>query len=323
MKILIAEDDGASRRLLEATLAGWGYDVEVTCDGFAAREALLAAGGPRLAILDWMMPGVDGVAVCREVRAAGLEAYRYVVLLTSQSGDDDLAIGLDAGADDFIAKPFRPPELRARLRSGRRILALHDELLAERNLFKRQAQRDQLTGLWNHGEILRILGLELVRAGREHRPLGVIIGDVDRFKAINDTFGHLAGDAVVRAIADTMTALLRPYDGIGRYGGDEFLIVLPACDAAQTLALAERLREGIASGPVVTSAGLAPVTMSLGVAACPDHGATPERLVTAADAALYRAKRHAANRVCLAELPTADHGAAAAPEPAGTEPDRT
>jgi two-component system, cell cycle response regulator len=187
------------------------------------------------------------------------------------------------------------------MRRPARSLALQDELVAERNLFQSKAERDPLTRLWNHAEIFRVLGRELIRGARENRPVGLIIGDVDRFKTINDTFGHLAGDTVVRAVAETMTALLRPYDGIGRYGGDEFLVVLPGCDAEQSALLAERLRAAIASRPVDTPDGLVPVAMSLGVTACQACGAvTPESLVRAADTALYRAKRNGANRVEVA-----------------------
>jgi diguanylate cyclase (GGDEF)-like protein len=313
MKMLIAEDDGPSRRLLEVTLTRWGYDVESVSNGADASAALLAPGGPRLAILDWMMPGLDGVSVCRNVREAGIVPYRYLILLTSQSGEDDLVAGLEAGADDYIAKPFKPAELKARLRAGRRILALQDELVTERNLFQSRAERDPLTRLWNHAEIFRILDRELARAAREGQTVAVIIGDLDRFKAINDTFGHLAGDTVVRAVAETMTSLLRPYDGVGRYGGDEFLVVLPGVDPEQAVVLAERLRSAIAAQPVDTSEGLVPVAMSLGVAACGCGAAnTAEALVRAADAALYRAKRTGANRVVSAAGPAGDQAGLAA-----------
>ena len=313
MDILIAEDDGASRQLLAATLTRWGYRVVSTSDGVAARDALLSGQGPRLAILDWMMPGMDGVSVCRQVREQRALPYCYLILLTSQTGQDDLVAGLEAGADDYIAKPFRPPELRARLRAGRRILALQDELIAERDLFQSRAARDPLTRLWNHAEIFRILGQELERAGREHGTVGAVIADLDRFGEVNNTFGHLAGDMVVRATAETMTALLRPYDGIGRCGGDEFLLVLPGCDLGKASALAERLRVGISANPVDTPDGLVSVTTSLGVAVCQERAAfTPDELVRAADEALYRAKRLGANRVEVASLRVPAHYAAIA-----------
>ena len=314
MDILIADDDGASRQLLEATLTRWGYRVVSASDGVAARDALLSAHAPRLAILDWMMPGLDGASVCRQVRELHTPPYRYLILLTGQTGQDDLVAGLEAGADDYIAKPFRPAELRARLRAGRRILALQDELIAERDLFQSRAARDPLTTLWNHAEIFRILGHELQRAGREHGRVGVVIADIDRFGEVNNTFGHLAGDMVVRATAETMTALLRPYDGVGRCGGDEFLVVLPGCDVGQASVLAERLRAGISANLVDTPDGQVSITTSLGVAVCQNCAAiTPEDLVRAADEALYRAKRLGANRVEVASNLVRAHDAAAAP----------
>ncbi|MFO7695499.1 MAG: diguanylate cyclase [Vicinamibacterales bacterium] len=316
MDILIADDDGASRQLLAATLTRWGYRVVSTSDGIAARDALLSGQAPRLAILDWMMPGMDGASVCRQVRDQRTTPYRYLILLTGQTGQDDLVAGLEAGADDYIAKPFRPPELRARLRAGHRILALQDELIAERDLYQSIAARDPLTKLWNHAEIFRILGHELQRARRDHGSVAAVIADLDRFGEVNNTFGHLAGDMVVRATAETMTALLRPYDGIGRCGGDEFLVILPGCDVGQASALAERLRAGISANPVDTPDGLVSITTSIGVAVCQDGAAiTPDGLVRAADAALYRAKRLGANRVEVASSPewTREAEAEAAP----------
>jgi diguanylate cyclase (GGDEF)-like protein len=301
VRLLIAEDDSASRRLLEGTLIRWGYEVVVTRDGGEALAALSASDAPRLAILDWMMPGLDGVDVCRSVRRAGDSPYQYLILLTTQAGEDDLVFGLDAGADDYIRKPFNPSELKARLRAGRRILALQDELIAERDLFQSKAARDPLTRLWNHEEILRVLAQELSRAGREPRSVGVIIADLDRFKHVNDTYGHMAGDAVIRAAARTMSSLVRPYDALGRFGGDEFLVVLPGCDTWNARALAERLRQGVSKEPIDTPEGLIPVAMSLGVAVCDGSGAAnTDAIVKVADAALYRAKELGSNRVEIA-----------------------
>jgi two-component system cell cycle response regulator len=207
MRILIAEDDPVSRRLLEAKLVNWGYEVVVTRDGNEAWQALQADDAPRLAILDWMMPGRDGVAVCREVRKGKGEPYTYLILLTAQAREEDLVTGMEAGADDYIAKPFKSSELKVRLRAGRRIIELQSELIAAREALRAQATHDPLTGLWNHEEILRILGLELVRAKREGRHVGVIMADLDHFKRVNDTYGHMGGDAVLRAAAKTMLSL--------------------------------------------------------------------------------------------------------------------
>ncbi|TWJ19187.1 GGDEF domain-containing response regulator [Geobacter argillaceus] len=188
MRILIAEDDPSFRRLLEERLTMWGYDVTVAEDGDAALQILESDAAPRLAILDWMMPGMSGVEVCRNVREKVNDSYTYILLLTSQQRDEDLVTGMEAGADDYITKPFKHNELRLRLRAGRRIIELQNELLAARDTFRTRASHDSLTGLWNHEEILNILAQELARAEREGKSVGVIMADIDFFKKINDTY---------------------------------------------------------------------------------------------------------------------------------------
>jgi two-component system, cell cycle response regulator len=301
MKILIAEDDPSFRRLLEEKLAKWGYDVVVAENGDAALRILLSEDPPRLAMLDWMMPGMEGVEVCREVREKMNESYTYIILLTSQQSDEDLVTGMEAGADDYITKPFKHNELRLRLRAGRRIIELQNELLAARDTFRTKASHDSLTGLWNHEEILHILTQEMSRAEREEKCVGVIMADIDYFKKINDTHGHLAGDAVLRATADKMHFLMRSYDYIGRYGGEEFLVILPECCLECAAAFAERLRLSVSSDSIDTPEGMIPVTISFGVAASSKYEKkAADSLVKAADEALYRAKENGRNRVEVA-----------------------
>ncbi len=299
MRIVIAEDDAVTRRLLEAKLGKWGYEVIATSDGLGALQALSANDAPQLAILDWMMPGMDGVDVCRALRREAEDSYTYVILLTAKIGEQDLVAGMEAGADDYISKPFNSSELKVRLRAGRRIIELQTELIAALDVQRVKASHDPLTGLWNHEEILQILGRELVRDSRDDLdPTGAIMVDLDHFKQVNDTFGHMAGDAVLRAAAQRMVALLRPYDAVGRYGGEEFLVVAPGCGREGGAALAERLRAGIAAAGVDTSEGVIPVQVSLGVAV---NDGTSEcdvsALVQRADQALYRAKENGRNRV--------------------------
>ena len=297
MKILIADDDPVSRRLLEAKLAKWGYDVIVTCDGNEAWQAMLAEDAPRLAVLDWMMPGMDGIEVCRKVREDGNDLYTYIILLTAQQEDADLVAGMDAGADDYITKPFKANELRVRLRAGRRIIDLQDELIAAREALREKATHDPLTGLWNHEEILRILGQELNRAEREGLSVSVVMADLDHFKRVNDTYGHMAGDSVLRTTAKRMLAVTRSYDAIGRYGGEEFLIVLPGCDHRCATAAAIRLINSIGQEAVDSPEGMIPVTVSLGIAgSTPTQRMEPDSIIQAADAALYRAKANGRNR---------------------------
>jgi diguanylate cyclase (GGDEF)-like protein len=301
MRILIAEDDPVSRRLLEAKLVKWGYDVLVTRDGNEAWEALRAEDAPRIAILDWMMPGIDGVGLCRKVRNEIWEPYTYIILLTALHREEDLVTGMDAGADDYITKPFKSNELRVRLRAGRRIIELQNELIEAREALREQATHDPLTGLWNHAEILRILKRQLSRSEREGGHVSVIMADLDHFKTVNDSHGHMAGDTVLRLASRRMLAQVRDYDYIGRYGGEEFLFVLPGCDRDSALELAERIRLSICGECMDIPDGMIPVTISLGVAT--NGGGTRNRaeiLVQEADNAMYLAKRNGRNRVEIA-----------------------
>jgi two-component system, cell cycle response regulator len=302
--ILIAEDDLVSRRILEAFLVRWGYCVTQVSSGDEAWRVLNEEGSPRLAILDWMMPGLNGVELCAKVRARTGVAYVYVLLLSSRSEKKDKLEGLQGGADDYLTKPFDAEELQARLFVGERILKLQDELLSGRDALHFQATHDTLTGLVNRGEILNQVTRELSRSERTSRSVGVIMCDIDHFKKVNDTYGHLTGDVVLRGVAQRLTAHLRPYDSVGRYGGEEFVILAPISDVTGTLHVAERIRADIEAMKFPTQAGELRVTMSFG-AAIREDGTSPhtEAILQAADAALYRAKASGRNRV---ELATAD-----------------
>ncbi len=303
MQVLIADDDGVSRRMLARTLESWHYEVVPACDGNEAWRLLEREGAPQLAILDWMMPGMTGPAVCRELRRHSREPYTYVLLLTARTEKQDLIEGMEAGADDYITKPFDAQELKVRLRAGRRILELQSQLLAAREALREQATRDPLTCLWNRYSILDILNREVSRANREGTGVGVIMADLDHFKRVNDTYGHLAGDAVLREAARRMQASVRSYDAVGRYGGEEFLIVLPGSGDSSATQFAERLREKICAEPVTVAEGSLLATLSVGVTAW-QRGVypTPEILLRAADEALYRAKACGRNRVEWAGL---------------------
>jgi two-component system cell cycle response regulator len=301
MRVLIAEDDSISRRMLEAFLVKWGYEVMVASGGEEAWGILQGNDSPRLAVLDWMMPGRDGIDICRSVRQRKGRAYIYIILLTARGQKEDIVEGLEAGADDYVTKPFDPYELRARLRAGRRIVELQEQLLQAREALRDQASRDPLTGLWNHGTILAILRKEVARASRTQGPFAVAMADVDRFKSINDTYGHLAGDAVLREASRRLRGAMRTYDSLGRYGGDEFLAVVPGCDPEGVARFAESFRARIDRKAVETPEGMIPVTLSLGVVALENlRDVKPETLVRVADAALYRAKIAGRNRVALA-----------------------
>jgi two-component system, cell cycle response regulator len=321
-RILIAEDDPVSRRVLEAFLSKRGFEVVTASNGTDALEVLEKEDAPRLALLDWMMPGMEGIQVCQRVRERTTQAYVYVILLTAKSQKEDLLRGLDSGADDYLTKPFDPQELHARLRVGRRILDLQDNLIATREELRFRASHDALTGVANRGSILETLRREHSRQMRTGSYFGLIMVDLDHFKRINDTYGHPCGDAVLQEAAKRMTASVRAYDAVGRYGGEEFLIVVPEADLPATLGLAERIRKTLESKPVAAQEGEINITASLGVGASIDaRRYSPEALLRLADEALYRAKARGRNCSELAALPETnelkDSGAEAVPAKLG------
>jgi two-component system cell cycle response regulator len=300
LKILIADDDSLSRRLLERTLLRAGYEVLPVANGRQAVENLGGPDTPRLALLDWMMPELDGPGVCREIRNRRDHSYVYMILLTSRESKEDVVAGLLSGADDYLVKPFIADELKARLRTGERILHLEDRLVEAREQMRFKATHDHLTSLWNRGVIMDLLGRELTRSQRENVCTAIVLGDLDHFKTVNDSYGHLVGDQVLREIARRLLLSVRSYDFVGRYGGEEFLIVLNNCRPESALARAEEIRKSICTRPVQTDAGPLEVTMSSGLVLSTDWGHRPaEELIHQADSALYAAKTEGRNRVRL------------------------
>jgi two-component system cell cycle response regulator len=298
VKILIADDEVLSRRLLEKTLERAGYEVSAVENGRLAVEQLSQADGPRLALLDWVMPELDGPGVCREVRKHQEQAYVYMVLLTSKESKEDIVTGLESGADDYLTKPFNAEELKARLRTGERILHLEGRLVEAREQMRFKATHDALTSIWNRGVIMDLLGRELSRSQRESGCTIVLLGDVDHFKSVNDTYGHPVGDEVLQEIARRLLLSIRSYDFVGRYGGEEFLIVLNNCKPQFAEARAEEIRKAVGSRPIQTVNGSLQITMSFGLLLSHDWGVRPvEELLHEADAALYAAK--AAGRNCI------------------------
>jgi two-component system, cell cycle response regulator len=300
MRILIADDSIVSRHLLDATLRKWGYEVVVACDGMEAWNFLQAEDAPKIAILDWVMPGLTGPEVCRRVRehAQDKESYTYIILLTSKGLREDLIEGMESGADDYLTKPFDQHELKVRLRAGTRIIDLQRELVAAREALREQATKDFLTRIWNRSSILDIFQRELSRGARENRSVGVVLADLDHFKTVNDTYGHFAGDAVLREFARRVQSVTRSYDAVGRYGGEEFLVILPGCDSTCTANQAERMRASLANEAMSIGDTPQQITCSFGATCwCPGMDPSSEDLIRIADNALYLAKGQGRDRV--------------------------
>jgi len=306
MKLLVADDSAVYRKMLGDLLVGWGYDVQFANDGIEALAKLQAEDRPRLAIIDGTMPGLSGPELCKAVRATS-PLYIYLVLLSANDQEADVAHGFELGADDYLCKPLKRFDLYSRLRVGMRIIEMQNALLASQQRLQFEATHDALTRLWNRAGIMELLRKDLSRASRLGDPLTVCLSDLDFFKKINDTYGHLAGDQVLRVAGERMANSLRPYDSVGRYGGEEFLVVLPGCTAQATLQIGERLRKALSEQPIFSAGNIIQATMSLGVCEW-QSGMELNDLLHYADLALYRAKELGRNRVELFEYqPSLSH----------------
>ncbi len=291
MRVLVADDDPLTLHMVVYRMRQWGHEVVTCTDGEAAWKILQTEELPQVAILDWMMPGLDGPQICQNIRAQSNDPYVYVILLTGRDDTQDLIAGLEAGADDYLCKPFHLGELEARLRSGKRIVDLQTELIAARETLRIQAMQDPLTKSLNHGAIMDYLHRELARALRDGLPLSLIMADLDNFKKVNDQFGHLAGDYVLVESTQRMHECLRPYDAIGRYGGEEFLIVLPGSDSSTAIKQAERIQAALSEEPILISDSAITMTASQGVTTWEAPFSDDVRaLINAADNALYLVK---------------------------------
>ena len=300
--VLLADDDKVSAHRLAHTLRSWSYPVQVVYDGSEALRVLSHPDGPRLAILDWEMPGLDGLDVLAQLRNLPAERYVYVLMLTGRDTEDALSSCLEAGADDFLKKQSGGGmlrELQARLRVGDRFLELQDRLAEANEELRRQAYQDPLTHLPNRRTVLERLQQDISRCTREGQPLGVLMLDLDRFKQVNDTYGHGAGDAVLIEAAARMRRSLRSYDMIGRFGGEEFLAVLPNTDALGTQAAGERICAAMRDQPLLFGDQIIPFTCSIGAAQLKPEMENERDLINAADRALYRSKHSGRDRVTV------------------------
>ncbi len=303
MKILIAEDDKTTRALLVRWVQQWGYEPVLAQDGEEAMRILSADLSIQLCVMDWIMPGMSGPEVCRRLRAEREEPYVYIILLTGKTETSDIVEGLKSGADGYVHKPCHPLELEVRLRVGKRLVELNSKLIETREKLRFEATHDGLTQLLNRVAIVEELKKRVSQTRQGDRPFSVVMVDIDHFKQINDTYGHYAGDAVLCEVARRFRAQLRSCDIAGRYGGEEFMLVLDDCSLEYAKVLADEIRQSFELECAHLGPLNIPFTASFGVASTSQmQRADLELLSRAADAALYRAKRSGRNRVSLAAV---------------------
>ncbi len=302
MRVLVAEDSQVWRRMLQKTLHKWGYDLLLVDDGIEALKALSAPDAPEMALMDWVMPGMDGIEVCRRVRETKSDSALYIIILTAKESTQDTVAALDAGADDYLTKPFHPEELHARLRVGERVVRLQNALQRAYERALDEALTDPLTGLRTRRGFKEVLAEQIERAAGNGRPVSVLMADIDYFKRINDTYGHQTGDEILGGLADIFCQNLREgIDTVSRHGGEEFAFILPNTCSTNALEIAERIRLDVEEQIFPTETGPLRATISVGVATFDPldtrYEPTPEKLLAEADENLYRAKADGRNRV--------------------------
>ncbi|MFP4624170.1 MAG: diguanylate cyclase [Gemmatimonadota bacterium] len=306
--ILVVDDNRDNLEIISTRLEFRGYDVMTAERGDQAIE-MARDRCPDLILLDIMMPDLDGYEVARRLRTEGELAYIPIIFVTARDSTEDLVTGLDAGGDDYLTKPINFPELEARVRSMLRIKRLQDELEEKNRELEKLSISDGLTGLYNHRHLHELLEEEFERSKRTGEPVSVVMFDLDNFKQVNDTFGHQAGDRVLRALADILRTTAREIDRLGRYGGEEFMAILPDSDPDAGVTFAERVRQAVERHDFnIGDHEPIAMTISAGVATCPhDRPDGPHRLVYYADQALYSAKGAGRNRVVRYDPDVADN----------------
>ncbi|HLB50282.1 MAG TPA: diguanylate cyclase [Anaerolineales bacterium] len=303
MRILIADDSQTSRGLLKVHLMAKGHEVVEAEDGLAAWEAWRRERF-RMVITGWMMPNLAGPDLIQRIRSEPQQGYTYTIIVTALDEKSHVVEGLEAGADDYLSKPFHSEELMARVAIGERILQLEDHLREARQQMEFLAMHDNLTGLLNRRAIQEQAEAELKRAARASSLVSVLLIDLDHFKSVNDCYGHAVGDQALRMFAEILLECIRSYDQAGRWGGEEFLCVLPGTTLNDARVVAERVRVAVADATLPLPEGSdLKMTVSIGVAGA--SGASGmivlDKLIQAADSAMYRAKDEGRNRICLAE----------------------
>ena len=300
--ILIAEDNPVSRRLMEMTLRQADYEVVSVANGFEALKAFKKRFFP-IVLTDWGMPEMDGLQLCRAIRENPSEGYVFIFLVTARDSKQDIIVGLEAGADDYLTKPIDRSELIARLKTATRVLELEKSLKDAYEKIRVLSITDKLTGCYNRTYMDEYLSKEISRATRYQRPISLVMADIDHFKRVNDTYGHQAGDQVLKNFVTIIRDNLRKdVDWIARYGGEEFLMVLPETDFESAMMSAERLRKAVSESAVMHGDREICITASFGVAGfrpsvAENTDVTHEALINQADKALYQAKNEGRNRV--------------------------
>ncbi len=297
-RILVVDDNRDNVEIIATRLRFRGYEIEEASDGATALE-MVRNNPPDLMLLDVMLPDIDGYEIARRLKNDEDMPFIPIILVTARDTTQDKVAGLDAGADDYLTKPIDFPELEARVRSMLRIKRLQDEIEEKNRELERLSISDGLTGLFNHRHIHQLLHDEFERADRIGERLSVAMFDLDRFKAVNDTYGHQAGDRVLEQLADILRESAREIDRLGRYGGEEFMALLPGTSIEDAEVFVERVRHEVARRPFNIGKGEPlRMTLSAGIATYP-HSAIndPETLVRLADEALYAAKAAGRNRV--------------------------
>jgi len=305
MKALIADDDLALRFIMQKMLEGWGFEPIIAADGAAALRIMEESDEPpRLLLLDWEMPKINGLDLCKKIRETASDDPPYIILVTGHAESEYIQNALDAGANDFLSKPANSGVLRARIGVGLRTLELQRRLNIANQMLAYRADHDDLTSLKNRGAVIEQLEIEIARSERSTHTLAVAILDIDYFKQVNDTYGHPVGDRVLKEFAERLRDTFRPYDVVGRYGGEEFIVVCQI-EKDSTSELFERFRAVVADAPFLNDELSISVTVSIGVRtltnAKPGSGKDILALLADADAALYRAKHSGRNKVCIVD----------------------
>ena len=302
MKILIADDEETVLQLLDSLLTKWGFETVLCGNGKDAWEIIQQEDAPDILLLDWIMPDMNGVELCRKVRELKKEPSPYIMILTAKDKKEDIIEGIESGADNYITKPFFPHELKVRIQAGQRMVELQQELLRTRDQLQIEATHDSLTGILNRRAIFESLETEIGRSHRSGKTLSIVMIDIDHFKQVNDTYGHQAGDQVLRLVTEKIKKDIRPYDSIGRYGGEEFMMILPECHVDMAFKTVDRIRIDVENLYLDTPQGKLSVTISAGIRQIPiGELRDSDTAVKAADKALYRAKNNGRNRVEIAD----------------------